>query len=282
MIPQATLAVEHYNRIYRLLEKGFPVTMELNMDVTYTDDDPMERNVIGEIPGTDTDLKDEVVMLGAHLDSWHAGTGATDNGAGSAVMMEVMRILQAVYAETGKQPRRTIRLALWTGEEQGLLGSRAYVNDHFATTAGRGQPPTELKPEHDAFSAYYNMDNGTGKVRGVYLQGNETVAPIFRAWLKPFNDLGAATLTMSNTGGTDHLSFDGVGLPGFQFIQEPIAYSSRTHHSTLDVLDHAIEDDLKQAATIIASFVYHTAQRDEKLPRKPLPGQTVIEQSGQE
>ncbi|MFQ5569226.1 MAG: M28 family peptidase [Rhodothermales bacterium] len=271
VIPQLTLAVEHYNRISRMLEKGLPVTMSLNLEVAFKTDDPMERNVIAEIPGTDPDIGDEVVMLGAHYDSWHAGTGATDNGAGSAVMMEVMRILQEVFEETGKKPRRTIRVALWTGEEQGLIGSRAYVGQHFAETAGRGQPPTALKPEHEKFSAYYNMDNGTGKLRGVYLQGNEAVAPIFRAWLQPFADLGASTLSLSNTGGTDHLAFDAVGLPGFQFIQDQIAYSSRTHHSNMDVYDHAIEDDLKQAATIIASFVYHTAQRDEKLPRKVSP-----------
>jgi len=270
VIPQVTLAIEHYNRIYRVLQKGLPVTMQLEMDVTFKMDDPMERNVFAEIPGTDPAIGDEVVMLGAHFDSWHAGTGATDNGAGSAVMMEAMRILQEVFKETGTKPRRTIRVALWTGEEQGLIGSRAYVNEHFAESAGRGEPPTSFKPEYEKFSAYYNMDNGTGKVRGVYLQGNEAVAPIFRAWLKPFEDLDAATLSLSNTGGTDHLSFDAVGLPGFQFIQDQIAYSTRTHHSNMDTFDHAIEDDLKQAATIIASFVYHTAQRDEKIPRKAL------------
>ncbi len=269
--PQITLAVEHYNRIYRVLEKEIPVSMKLDLQVAFNTDDPMERNIIAEIPGTDPEIGDEVVMLGAHFDSWHAGTGATDNGAGSAVMMEAMRILQEVFKETGKQPRRTIRIALWTGEEQGLIGSRAYVSDHFAESAGRGQAPTAVKPEHEKFSAYYNMDNGTGKLRGVYLQGNEAVAPIFRAWLKPFSDLGASTLSLSNTGGTDHLSFDAAGLPGFQFIQDQIAYSTRTHHSNMDTFDHAIEDDLKQAATIIASFVYHTAQRDEKLPRKVLP-----------
>jgi Zn-dependent M28 family amino/carboxypeptidase len=185
-----------------------------------------------------------------------------------------VRILQEVFRETGKQPRRTIRIALWTGEEQGLLGSRAYVDQHFATLGTRGQPPTALKPDHAKFSGYYNLDNGTGKIRGVYLQGNEAVAPIFRAWLKPFADLGASTLTLSNTGGTDHLSFDAAGLPGFQFIQEQMAYSTRTHHSNMDLWDHASEEDLKQAATIIASFVYHTAQRNDKLPRKPLPGLT--------
>ncbi len=270
VIPQFTLAVEHYNRIYRLLQKGLPVTIAFELAATFHNDDPMEYNVVAEMPGTDPTLGDEVVMVGAHLDSWHAGTGATDNAAGSAVMMEVMRILKQTYAELDKQPRRTIRIALWTGEEQGLYGSRAYVNDHFATVPGWGLPPTELKPEHEKFSAYYNLDNGTGKIRGVYLQENDAVAPVFRAWLRPFHDLGAATLTLANTGGTDHLAFDAAGLPGFQFIQDHVAYSTRTHHSNMDVYDHAVADDLKQAATIIASFVYHTAERDEKLPRKPL------------
>jgi carboxypeptidase Q len=269
--PQLTMAVEHYNRISRLLDKDIPVTIALDLQVAFKTDDPMEYNVIGEIAGTDPEIGDEIVMLGAHFDSWHAGTGATDNASGSSVMMEAMRILKTVYDTKGEGPRRTIRIALWTGEEQGLLGSRAYVNEHFAESPGRGQPPTKLFPAHEKFSGYFNMDNGTGKLRGVYLQGNEAVAPIFRSWLTPFHEMGAATLTLNNTGGTDHLAFDAVGLPGFQFIQEPIAYSSRTHHSNMDTFDHAIPDDLKQAATIIATFVYHTAQRDEQLPRKPLP-----------
>jgi hypothetical protein len=269
--PQLTVAVEHYNRMARLLDMGVPLTVSLDLQVAFHNEDPMEYNVIGEIPGTDPEIGNELVMLGAHYDSWHAGTGATDNASGSAVMMEAMRILKAVYEAKGEGPRRTIRIALWTGEEQGLLGSRAYVNEHFAESPGRGQPPTKFLPPYEAFSAYFNLDNGTGKIRGVYLQGNEAVAPIFRSWLVPFHDLGAATLTLNNTGGTDHLSFDAVGLPGFQFIQEPIAYSPRTHHSNMDVYDHAIEEDLKQAATIIASFVYHTAERQEKLPRKVLP-----------
>lgn len=270
VIPQVTLAVEHYNRLYRLAERGHTVTVELEMDVTFDESDPMEYNVIGDFPGTDDEIGDEIVMVGAHFDSWHAGTGTTDNGAGSSVMMEVMRILKETYNELGRSPRRTIRIALWTGEEQGLLGSRAHVEKFYASGAGFNQPPEELKPLHDKFAGYFNMDNGTGKIRGVYMQGNEGVAPIFRSWLKPFHDLEASTLSLSNTGGTDHLAFDAVGLPGFQFIQDPIAYSPRTHHSNMDVLDHAIEDDLKQAATIIATFAYHTAERDEKLPRKPL------------
>jgi Zn-dependent M28 family amino/carboxypeptidase len=190
-------------------------------------------------------------------------------------MVEVMRIMPSVYGEKRNGPRRTIRIALWTGEEQGLHGSRNYINDHFAESAGRGQPPTKIHPDHEKLSAYYNMDNGTGKVRGVYMQGNEKVAPIFRAWLAPFNDMGAATLTINNTGGTDHQSFDGVGLPGFQFIQEPIAYGSKTHHSNMDVYDHAIADDLMQAATVIASFTYHSAERDALIPRKDMPAMTT-------
>lgn len=270
VVPQITLAAEHYNRLIRLIQKGFPVRARFELDATYTTDDPMEYNVIAEIPGTDPEIGDEVVMLGAHLDSWHTGTGATDNASGSAVMMEAMRILQRVFQETGKQPRRTIRLALWTGEEQGLLGSRAYVSEHFATLGAWGEPPSALKPDHAKLSAYYNLDNGAGKIRGIYLQGNDAVLPIFRAWLAPFHDLGATTLTISNTSSTDHIAFDDAGLPGFQFLQDPLAYS-RTHHTNMDVYDHVVPDDLKQAATIVASFVYHTAQRDELLPRKPLP-----------
>ena len=268
IIPQATMSVEHYNRIFRMVQKGMPVTLSMELKAAYTNPDEMEHNIIAEIPGTD--LKDEVVLFGAHFDSWHSGTGATDNAAGSSVMMEAARILLQVIKETGVQPRRTLRLALWTGEEQGLLGSRGYVRDHFAVTAQDGSFQ-ELKPEQAKVSAYYNLDNGTGKVRGVYLQGNTAVAPIFRAWLDPFKDLGATTLTPSNTGGTDHLAFDAVGIPGFQFIQDPVAYSTRTHHSNMDNLDHLVEDDLKQAATVIASFVMHSAMRDEMIPRKPAP-----------
>lgn len=266
VIPQATLAVEHYNRLLRLTQRGYPVKVKLDLQAKYTNPDGMEHNIIAEIPGTD--LKDEVVMFGAHFDSWHAATGATDNGAGSSVMMEVARILLKVIEETGVQPRRTLRLALWTGEEQGLYGSRAYVAEHFAEVEPGGYTPQSLKPDQQKISAYYNLDNGTGKVRGVYLQGNPFVMPIFRAWLSPFKDLGAGTLTLSNTGGTDHLAFDGVGIPGFQFIQDPIAYSTRTHHSNMDNWDHLQGADLAQAATIIASFVWHTAMRDDMLPRK--------------
>jgi len=267
VVPQVTLAIEHYNRIFRMIQKEVPVELSLDLQTRFTNPDGMEHNIIAEIPGTD--LSDEVVMFGAHFDSWHTATGATDNGAGSSVMMEVARLLQEVIAQTGKTPRRTLRLALWTGEEQGLYGSRAYVRQNFAATSPEGALQN-VKPAQDNISAYYNLDNGTGKVRGVYLQGNAAVEPIFRAWLQPWKDLGAATLTLSNTGGTDHLAFDAVGIPGFQFIQDPIAYFARTHHSNMDSWDQLSEEDLAQAATVIASFVWHTAQRDDKLPRKPI------------
>lgn len=268
VLPQLTVGIEYYNRIFRLLEKNIPVRLRLNMEVAYpTNPEGMESNVIAEWPGTD--LADEVVMFGAHYDSWHVSTGATDNAAGSAVMMEVARVLSEVIRESGEQPRRTLRIALWTGEEQGLFGSRAYVGQHFAETDRYGNP-FELKPDQEKVSAYYNLDNGTGKVRGVYMQGNQGVAPIFRAWLDPWKDLDAGTLTLSNTGGTDHLAFDGVGIPGFQFIQDPMSYWARTHHSNMDNWDHLVADDLMQASAVIASFVFHTAQRNEKLPRKPL------------
>lgn len=266
IIPQVTLAVEHYNRILRLLASKIPVTLSMELKTTYTNPDGLEHNLIAEIPGTDK--ADEVVMFGAHLDSWHTGTGATDNAAGSAVMMEVARILQATIAETGIRPRRTLRLALWTGEEQGLLGSRAYVREHFGQMSPDGTVQ-DTKPAQGKVSAYYNLDNGTGKVRGIYLQGNAAARPLFAAWLAPFADLEANTTTLSNTGGTDHQAFDAVGIPGFQFIQDPIAYSTRTHHSNMDQWDHLVAADLQQAATVIASIVMHTAQREELLPRKP-------------
>lgn len=268
IIPQATLSIEHYNRIMRMLQKGMDVTLTMDLQVTYENPhDGKQHNVIAEIEGDD--LSDEVVMFGAHFDSWHGSTGATDNGAGSAVMMEVARILQELMKETGLKPRRTLRLALWSGEEQGLYGSRNYVGNHLADIEPGGWIPNAYKPEHSKISAYYNLDNGTGKIRGVYTQGNAEVIPYFRAWLQPFEDMDANTITLSNTGGTDHLAFDGVGIPGFQFIQEPMAYFRRTHHSNMDNYDHLVEDDLKQAATIIASIVWHTAQLDEMMPRKP-------------
>jgi Zn-dependent M28 family amino/carboxypeptidase len=233
--------------------------METEVKTKFQTKDLQGYNVIAEIPGTDPLLKDEVVMIGAHLDSWQAGTGATDNAAGSSVMMEAMRILKTI----GVNPKRTIRIGLWSAEEQGLLGSRGYVKKTF-------MDPTTNTPNaaHEKFAGYFNIDNGTGKIRGIYLQGNDACGPIFKSWLAPFNDLGAKTVTISNTGGTDHLAFDAIGLPGFQFIQDPIEYDTRTHHSNMDVYEHLIEDDLKQIATIVAAFAYNTAQRDEKLPRK--------------
>jgi hypothetical protein len=261
--PQIVVGAEHYNRLIRMLEKGQAISMELQLDVSFFEEDS-GYNVIAEIPGTD--LRDQVVMIGAHFDSWHGGTGTTDNAAGSAVCMEAMRILRALNL----QPRRTIRIALWGGEEQGLLGSKAYVKKYLGEQSG---PDTNRTTRHklaaEKFSAYYNLDNGTGKIRGVYMQGNDAVRPIFREWLKPFKDLGASTLTLSNTSGTDHLTFDAIGLPGFQFIQDEIEYSTRTHHSTMDLYDRAQEEDLKQAAIIVAAFAYNTAMRDERIPRKP-------------
>jgi len=278
-VPVLAMAAEHYNWILRLLDEGKTVEIEVDVRAEFHDGDLMAHNTIAEIPGSD--LADEVVMLGAHLDSWHPGTGSNDNGAGSAVMMEAVRILKAI----GVQPRRTIRIALWTGEEQGLLGSRAYVGEVFASRPETEDPeqlefppylrdftwPIEPTPEHERLSAYFNLDNGSGRIRGIYTQSNLAVTPIFERWLEPFHDLEADTVVTRNTGGTDHLAFDLVGLPGFQFIQDPLDYSTRTHHTNLDVYDHAVGDDLKQASVIVASLVYHAAMRDEKLPRKPMP-----------
>lgn len=258
--PMIALVPVHYNRIARFLEKKIPVQIELEVEAQFHDDTLEAVNVIAEIPGGRK--KDEVVMLGAHLDSWHGGTGATDNGAGCAAAIEAMRILRALDLRMD----RTVRLALWGGEEQGLLGSKAYVKEHFADPEVMA-----LKPEHARLAAYFNLDNGTGRIRGVYLQGNDMVRPIFQAWLAPFADLGATTITIRDTTGTDHLSFDAVGLPGFQFLQDPVEYGTRTHHTNLDVYDNAQAGDLMQAAAILASFVYHAAMREEMLPRKPLP-----------
>jgi carboxypeptidase Q len=277
-VPRITIASEHWSRIARLLEQKKDVTLEANVANTFYDDDAMQYDTIAEIPGADK--KDEVVMLGAHLDSWHAGTGATDNGAGTVVMMEAVRILKALDIK----PRRTIRVGLWSGEEQGLLGSQGYVQQHFGSRPAMDDPvmkgmptllrreagPVSVKPEQAKVSAYFNVDNGTGKIRGIYLQENAAVAPIFEAWMRPFKDLGMTTLTMRNTGGTDHLSFDAVGIPGFQFIQDPIEYETRTHHSNMDLYDRLQPDDLKQMAVIVASFVYDAATRDQMLPRKPI------------
>jgi hypothetical protein len=265
MIPQLTMASEDYNRLFRMIQQGITPKMTLDVQTQYHDEDTQGYNTIAEIPGTDPTLKEEIVMLGGHMDSWHSSTGATDNAAGVAVAMEAVRILQTL----GLKPRRTIRVALWSGEEQGLLGSRGYVKNHFGEWTGEGTARTlTKKPAYDKFSAYYNLDNGTGKIRGVYMQGNGAVAPLFRSWLEPFKELGATTLTLSNTGGTDHLAFDAIGLPGFQFIQDEIEYDARTHHSNQDNYDRIQAEDMKQAATIMAAFVYQTAMMDEKIPRK--------------
>ncbi len=255
--PVLLLADEHYNRIARILGKGIPVRLEANVKNTFHDQDLRASNILGEIPGSDPRLKDEVVMLGAHFDSWHAGTGATDNAAGSAVMLEAMRILKA----TGLPLRRTVRIGLWSGEEEGLLGSRAYVRNTFGTS-------DSLKPAAAKVSGYFNLDNGTGKIRGVYLQGNEGVRPIFTAWMQAFGDPGMRALNGGNTGGTDHLSFDAIGIPGWQFIQDPVEYSTRTHHSNMDVWDRLVADDMKHNATVVAMFVYLAANRPDMLPRK--------------
>jgi hypothetical protein len=260
---QVVLAAEHYGRLVRLLDKKLPVVLEMDVQNEFDRTSLDAFNVLADLAGTD--LADELVIIGAHFDSWHTGTGATDNAAGSAVMMEAMRILRAV----GLPMRRTIRLALWTGEEQGLMGSRAHVAQHFADRA-----TMTLKPGHAKVAAYFNVDNGTGAIRGVYLQRNEAVRPVFAAWMDPFRNMGMTTLAIRSTGGTDHLAFDEVGLPGFQFIQDPVEYSTRTHHSNMDVYERGQPADLMQNAVIVASFAYHAANRADTLPRKPLPPPT--------
>lgn len=279
--PQVTVAAEHYNRMVRMIQQGAKLRVAVELQADFNSENPMVANTLAEIPGSDR--ADELVMLGAHLDSWHSGTGATDNAVGCAVVMEAVRILQALELK----PRRTIRIALWSGEEQGLLGSKAYVTEHFgavktdpaASPAPKGKAATtraaaatiEKKADHGRLSAYFNFDNGSGKIRGIYLQKNEAARPIFRQWLEPFRDLGAETIALANTGSTDHVPFDDVGLPGFQFIQDPIEYRTRTHHANMDVFDHVPIEDLKQASVIMAAFVYQAAMRDEKIPRKPAP-----------
>jgi hypothetical protein len=280
-IPVIVAQIESWGRVYRLLQAHVPVTIEADVETKFTGDHEHGYDTIAEIPGTDPELKDQVVMVGGHLDSWIAGTGATDNGAGTVVAMEVMRILKAIDVH----PRRTIRIALWTGEEQGLFGSVGYAKEHFGSAPDSTDPeqlklpsflrtpggPLELKPEQKLISGYFNIDNGTGKVRGIYLQQNLAVRPIFEQWMAPLKDLGVTTITAQNTGGTDHLSFDAVGIPGFQFIQDPMDYETRTHHSNMDTYERLQAGDLKQAATVEAIFVYNTAMRDQMLPRKPLP-----------
>jgi carboxypeptidase Q len=279
-VPNAVMMIEHYNRLARMVQHGVPVTVEVNIETKFTGDHEHGFDTVAEIPGTDPKLKDQVVMVGGHLDSWIAGTGATDNGAGTIVAMEAVRILKAL----DMKPKRTIRIALWSGEEEGLYGSQGYVQMHFGTFA----PPTPLDPpelpkflghhgaltttkEWETLDAYYNLDNGTGKIRGVYTQGNFAIAPIFAQWIAPLNDLGVTTITNRNTGGTDHLSFDAVGLPGFEFIQDPLDYETRTHHSDMDTFDRLHKDDLEQAAIVEAIFLWNTSEREAMMPRKPFP-----------
>jgi peptidase M28-like protein len=280
-VPVVVTAIENYGRVYRLLKAHVPVTLEMNVETKFTGDHQHGFDTVAEIPGTDPTLKDQIVMVGGHLDSWASATGATDNGAGSVVAMEAVRILKALDIH----PRRTIRIALWSGEEEGLFGSKGYVKDHFgsyplATDAEsmkmpeflrKAAGPIETKPEWKTLDAYFNVDNGTGKIRGVYLQGNAAEEPIFRQWIKPLKDLGVSTITMRNTGGTDHLSFDAVGLPGFQFIQDPADYESRTHHSNMDTYERLQSGDLAQIATVEAIFLYNAAMRDNMMPRKAMP-----------
>ncbi|RSL16997.1 peptidase M28-like protein [Edaphobacter aggregans] len=279
-IPNAVMMIEHYNRLGRLLQNHVPVTLEVNIETKFTGDHEHGFDTVAEIPGTDPKLKDQVVMVGGHLDSWISGTGATDNGAGSVVAMEAVRILKAL----GVKPRRTIRIALWSGEEQGLYGSQGYVKQHFGTFAEPEHPEPASVPgfmrqrgkltttrEWETLDGYFNLDNGTGMVRGVYTQENTAIAPIFRQWIAPLKDLGVTTISLRNTGGTDHLSYDAVGLPGFQFIQDPMDYETRTHHSNMDTYDRLHPYDLEQAAVVEAIFLYNTSEREAMLPRKPFP-----------
>ncbi len=282
-LPAVSIAAEYYDRIARMLQKKIPVTIAADIKNTYYPN-PEVFNVVGEIPGTDK--AGEVVLLGAHIDTWHSATGAADDGVGVAAMMEAVRILKA----SGVRLRRTVRVGFWEGEEQGLLGSREYVAAHYATRlpapgqqagqrAAGGPPPGMFGPQgpivrkadYDKLSVYLNIDNGTGALRGVYLQGNDAAAPIFREWMEPFRSLGMSTLTIRNTSGTDHLSFDGVGLPGFQFIQDPIEYSGVTHHSNMDTYERLQPTDVVRMSTIVAGFAYLAANADEMFPRKPLP-----------
>ena len=287
-LPIVVAAIESYGRVYRLLNANVPVTLELNVDAKFLGDHEHGFDTIAEIEGSDPKLKDEVVMVGGHLDSWIAGTGATDNGAGTVVAMEVMRIFKALDLK----PRRTVRIGLWTGEEQGLLGSAGYVKEHFGYVPLSTAPdqmklpewmrkatgPPVVKPDQAKISGYFNLDNGSGKIDGIYLQGNTGIKPIFEQWMEPLKDLGVTTITVRDTGGTDHESFDNVGIPGFQFIQDPLDYFTRTHHSNEDVYERLQAADLAQAATVEAIFVYNAAMRDQMLPRKPLPHPELEEQ----
>jgi carboxypeptidase Q len=286
--PVVVAQIESYGRVFRLLENHVPVSVEMNVETRFTGDHEHGFDTVAEIPGTDPALKDEVVMVGGHLDSWISGTGATDNGAGSIVAMEVMRILNALKVK----PRRTIRIALWTGEEGGLFGSRGYVTQHFGSFprstapdqmmlseyARKAAGPLTLRPEQKLISAYFNVDNGTGRIRGIYTQGNAAVDTVFAQWMAPLKDLGVTAISNRDTGGTDHLSFDAVGIPGFQFIQDPMDYETRTHHSNMDTYERLQPADLKQIAVVEAIFVYNAAMREQMIPRKPLPHPELLEQ----
>src|SRR2546423_11109237 len=275
------MAIENYGRLYRLLKAHVPVTVEKDIETKFTGDHEHGFDTIAEIPGSDPKLKDEIVMVGGHLDSWASGTGATDNGAGTVVAMEVMRVLNALQIK----PRRTIRIGLWTGEEEGEFGSYGYVKQHFGFVPRSTEPdqlkltefdrkpagPVETKPEYQKISAYLNLDNGGGRIRGIYLQQNAAEAPIFSQWMEPLKDLGVTTITMRDTGGTDHEAFDAIGIPGFQFIQDGLDYGSRSHHSNMDTYERLQQEDLAQAAAVEAIFVYNAAMRDQMLPRKAFP-----------
>src|ERR1700761_1032963 len=279
--PVVVAQIESYGRVFRLLANHVPVSIQMNVETKVTGDHEHGFDTVAEIPGTDPALKDEVVMVGGHLDSWISGTGATDNGAGSIVALEVMRILTALKV----QPRRTIRIALWSGEEEGLFGSKGYATQHFGSYPLSTAPdqlqmpefirkpagPIEVKPEQKMVSAYFNIDNVTGKVRGIYTQNNGAVYNVFKQWMEPLADLGVTAITNQDTGGTDHLSFDAVGVPGFQFIQDDADYETRTHHSNMDTYEHLVPADLRQIATVEAIFVYNAAMRDKMIPRKPFP-----------
>jgi carboxypeptidase Q len=286
--PVVVTQIESYGRVFRLLANHVPVSLEMDVETKVTGDHEHGFDTVAEIPGTDPALKEQVVMVGGHLDSWISGTGATDNGAGSIVAMEVMRILNALKVK----PRRTIRIALWTGEEGGLFGSRGYATQHFGSFPRSTDPdqmllseyarkpagPLTLKPEQKLVSAYFNVDNGTGRIRGIYTQGNAAVDSIFAQWMAPLKDLGVTTISNRDTGGTDHLSFDAVGIPGFQFIQDPMDYGTRTHHSNMDTYERLQPADLKQMAVVEAIFVYNAAMREQMIPRKPLPHPELMEE----
>jgi len=285
--PVVVAQIESYGRVFRLLQNHVPVSIEMDVETKFTGDHEHGFDTVAEIPGTDPKLRDQVVMVGGHLDSWISGTGATDNGAGSIVALEVMRILNALPVK----PRRTIRIALWSGEEEGLLGSKGYAAQHFGSFPLSTAPdqmelpesmrkpagPLTLKPEQKLISAYFNVDNGTGRIRGIYTQGNVAVGSIFEQWMAPLKDLGVTTISNRNTGGTDHLSFDAVGIPGFQFIQDHMDYATRTHHSNMDTYEHLQPADLKQIAVVEAIFVYNAAMREQTIPRKPLPHPELLE-----